>query len=81
MPASSPADVDRIQSRPKPRGVNYSQSERIPNRPALERSVSKKEMIKNYIKKETATFFGVGEDNEAEQHTLWLDRRKRMASR
>ncbi|XP_045477432.1 inactive rhomboid protein 1 isoform X2 [Harmonia axyridis] len=82
MPASSTADVDRIQRPPKNRGgVNYSQSERIPNRPTLERSVSKKEMIKNYIKKETATFFGVGEDNEAEQHNLWLDRRKRMASR
>ncbi|XP_044758654.1 inactive rhomboid protein 1 [Coccinella septempunctata] len=81
MPVASPADVDRIQRPQKSRGVNYSQSERIPNRPALERSVSKKEMIKNYIKKETATFFGVGEDNEAEQHNIWLDRRKRMASR
>lgn len=63
--------------------VNYSQSERVPNRdrPPLNRSTSKKEMIKNYIKKETANFFGVDEENEDEEQKRWLDRRKRMASR
>ncbi|XP_066152035.1 uncharacterized protein, partial [Euwallacea fornicatus] len=63
--------------------VNYTQSERVPNRvrPPLHRSVSRKEMIKNYIKKETANFFGVGEENEKEEKQRWLDRRKRMASR
>ncbi|KAL3274381.1 hypothetical protein HHI36_015779 [Cryptolaemus montrouzieri] len=81
--SSSTTDAERSTNRAHKsgRGVNYSQSERVPNRPALERSVSRKEMIKNYIKRETATFFGVGEDNEAEQQNIWLDRRKRMASR
>ncbi|CAG9767179.1 unnamed protein product [Ceutorhynchus assimilis] len=61
--------------------VNYSQSERAPNRPPLNRSVSRREMIKNYIRKETANFFGVDEENEDEEQKRWLDRRKRMASR
>ncbi|KAF7284601.1 hypothetical protein GWI33_021883 [Rhynchophorus ferrugineus] len=50
------------------------------DRPPLNRSLSRKEMIKNYIKKETANFFGVGENEDKEQQR-WLDRRKRMASR
>ncbi|CAG9864240.1 unnamed protein product [Phyllotreta striolata] len=84
MPVATPADRPRPaahqqQSRP----VNYSQSERIPNRerPALNRTLSRKEMIKKYIRKETANFFGVDEDNENEQQLRWLDRRKRMACR
>ncbi|CAH1972303.1 unnamed protein product, partial [Acanthoscelides obtectus] len=74
-----PVGTPRVTHRP----VNYSQSERLPNRerPALNRSVSRKEIIKNYIKKETANFFGVDEENEKEQEQRWLDRRKRMACR
>lgn len=52
-----------------------------PERPRLARSTSTKEVIKNYIKKETATFFGVAEDSEEQQKQIWLDRRKRLASR
>ncbi|KAH1015690.1 hypothetical protein HUJ04_007035, partial [Dendroctonus ponderosae] len=63
------------------RKVNYSQSERVPNRPVLNRSVSRKEIIKNYIKKETANFFGVDEENEDDEQKRWFDRRKRMAFR
>nr|CAH7764125.1 unnamed protein product [Callosobruchus chinensis] len=74
-----PVGTPRAAHRP----VNYSQSERLPNRerPALNRSISRKEIIKNYIKKETANFFGVDEENENEQQLRWLDRRKRMACR
>ncbi|KAL1497983.1 hypothetical protein ABEB36_008858 [Hypothenemus hampei] len=64
--------------------VNYSQSERVPNardRPALNRSASRREIIKKYIRKEAANFFGVDEENEDEERKRWLDRRKRMASR
>lgn len=61
--------------------VKYSQSERVPNRPPLHRSVSRREMLKKYIRKETANFFGVDEENENEEQVRWLDRRKRMASR
>ncbi|KAK9885142.1 hypothetical protein WA026_010653 [Henosepilachna vigintioctopunctata] len=81
LPVTSPTDAERTQRVQRSRGVNYSQSERIPNRPTLQRQMSKKEVLKNYIKKETATFFGVDEENEAEQQNIWLDRRKRMASR
>ncbi|KAJ8953929.1 hypothetical protein NQ318_019169 [Aromia moschata] len=78
LPAAQPPE----RARPPPqRPVGYSQSERLPNRPPLNRSMSRREIIKNYIKKETATFFGVDEENENEQQLRWLDRRKRMASR
>ncbi|XP_060521627.1 inactive rhomboid protein 1 isoform X2 [Cylas formicarius] len=82
MPTSSVAAVETT-SQAQPKRVNYSQSERIPNRtrPPLNRSTSRKEMIKNYIKKETANFFGVDEENENEEQLRWLDRRKRMAWR
>lgn len=35
----------------------------------------------SYIKKETATFFGVDEETEALEKQRWFDRRRRMASR
>lgn len=79
MPAGPPEE--QRPPRTQKTKVTYSQSERAPRRPQFERQTSKKEMIKNYIKRETATFFGVGEDNEVEQQNIWLDRRKRMASR
>ncbi|ERL88404.1 hypothetical protein D910_05790 [Dendroctonus ponderosae] len=50
-------------------------------KPVLNRSVSRKEIIKNYIKKETANFFGVDEENEDDEQKRWFDRRKRMAFR
>lgn len=37
--------------------------------------------ICSYIKKETATFFGVDEETEALEKQRWFDRRRRMASR
>lgn len=76
LPATSLPERSRIQNR-----LGYTQSERLPNRPPLNRSFSRKEMIKNYIKKETATFFGVDEESEEKQQRRWLDRRIRMASR
>lgn len=35
----------------------------------------------SYIKRETATFFGVDEETESLERQRWLDRRRRMASR
>lgn len=85
-PLRGPGGVQRAISLPAPspspkRAINYSQSERTPNRPQLLRTQSRKEMIKNYLKRETANFFGVDEENEDEQQIRWLDRRKRMATR
>ncbi|KAK9709269.1 Rhomboid family [Popillia japonica] len=75
---SLPAPPTERQHR-EPR-INYSQSERR-ERPRFARSTSRKEVIKNFIKRETANFFGVDEENESEQQQRWLDRRKRLASR
>lgn len=77
MPTASPEE----RTRPNRPTIGYSQSERLPNRPNLARSMSRKEIIKNYLKKETATFFGVDEENEEKEQRIWLDRRIRMASR
>ncbi|XP_063971913.1 inactive rhomboid protein 1 isoform X3 [Diachasmimorpha longicaudata] len=53
----------------------------VGQKPRLKRHMSRTEAIKNYIKKETATFFGVDEETESLERQRWLDRRRRMASR
>ncbi|XP_076621524.1 rhomboid-5 isoform X2 [Colletes latitarsis] len=50
-------------------------------RPRLRRTMSRTETIRNYIRRETAQFFGVDEETEATERQRWLDRRRRMASR
>ncbi|XP_031837323.1 rhomboid-5 isoform X2 [Nomia melanderi] len=50
-------------------------------RPRLRRNMSRTEAIRNYIKRETAQFFGVDEESESAERQRWLDRRRRMASR
>ncbi|XP_024940887.1 inactive rhomboid protein 1 isoform X3 [Cephus cinctus] len=50
-------------------------------RPRLRRNMSRTEAVRNYIKRETATFFGVDEESEALERQRWLGRRRRMASR
>ncbi|XP_056629627.1 inactive rhomboid protein 2 isoform X1 [Diorhabda sublineata] len=83
LPPAPPIERPRPAQQVHHRPVAYSQSERLHNRerPALNRQMSRKDMIKNYIKKETANFFGVDEEKEEEQQLRWLDRRKRMAYR
>ncbi|CAK9816920.1 Inactive rhomboid protein 1 [Anthophora quadrimaculata] len=50
-------------------------------KPRLRRTMSRTEAIRNYIRRETAQFFGVDEESEAVERQRWLDRRRRMASR
>ncbi|XP_043521580.1 uncharacterized protein LOC122534726, partial [Frieseomelitta varia] len=50
-------------------------------KPRLRRTMSRTEAIRNYIRRETAQFFGVDEESEALERQRWLDRRRRMASR
>ncbi|XP_034180503.2 rhomboid-5 isoform X3 [Osmia lignaria lignaria] len=50
-------------------------------KPRLRRTMSRTEAIRNYIRRETAQFFGVDEESEAIERQRWLDRRRRMASR
>ncbi|XP_047994926.1 inactive rhomboid protein 1 isoform X2 [Leguminivora glycinivorella] len=37
--------------------------------------------VRDYLKRETQTFFGVQRDNEREQRRLWFERRRRHAAR
>ncbi|KAK8395160.1 hypothetical protein O3P69_006125 [Scylla paramamosain] len=49
--------------------------------PTLSRSLSRKEQVKAYVKKETKEFFGLDETSEDNQRQRWQDKRKRLASR
>ncbi|XP_076650881.1 rhomboid-5 isoform X3 [Halictus rubicundus] len=67
---------------PKPHvQVTSSASNPGTQRPRLRRNMSRTEAIRNYIKRETAQFFGVDEESETAERQRWLDRRRRMASR
>ncbi|XP_025993917.2 inactive rhomboid protein 1 isoform X1 [Solenopsis invicta] len=70
---SAPRPVVQISS--------SSASASAAQRPRLRRNQSRTEAIRNYIKRETAQFFGVDEESEALEKQRWLDRRRRMASR
>ncbi|XP_034942299.1 inactive rhomboid protein 1 isoform X2 [Chelonus insularis] len=61
--------------------TSISTSASTGQRPKLKRNISRTETIRNYIKKETAKFFGVDEETEAAEKQRWLDRRRRFASR
>ncbi|XP_042216308.1 inactive rhomboid protein 1-like isoform X4 [Homarus americanus] len=47
----------------------------------LSRSMSRKEQVKAYMKKETREFFGLDDTSEANQRQRWQEKRKRLASR
>ncbi|XP_032674700.1 inactive rhomboid protein 1 isoform X4 [Odontomachus brunneus] len=70
---SAPRPVVQISS--------SSASTSATQRPRLRRNLSRTEAIRNYIRRETAQFFGVDEESEALEKQRWLDRRRRMASR
>ncbi|OAD60041.1 hypothetical protein WN48_06507 [Eufriesea mexicana] len=61
--------------------VAGSSSNSSTQKPRLRRTISRTEAIRNYIRRETAQFFGVDEESEAVERQRWLDRRRRMASR
>uniref|UniRef100_A0A1B6BZ94 Peptidase S54 rhomboid domain-containing protein n=1 Tax=Clastoptera arizonana TaxID=38151 RepID=A0A1B6BZ94_9HEMI len=56
-------------------------SAEVENRRRVYRSTSKSEVVKNFIKRETAVFFGVHEGTEDREKARWLERRKRMCTR
>ncbi|XP_078034228.1 rhomboid-5 [Augochlora pura] len=69
-------------SAPKPHvQITSSASNPGSQRPRLRRNMSRTEAVRNYIKRETAQFFGVDEESETAERQRWLDRRRRMASR
>lgn len=56
-------------------------SAEVANRRRVYRTTSRTEVIKNFIKKETAVFFGVDEGTEERERLRWLQRRKRLCTR
>ncbi|CAL4066401.1 unnamed protein product [Meganyctiphanes norvegica] len=46
-----------------------------------DRNMTRKEMVKAYMKKETKEFFGLDEDSENVQRYRWEEKRRRLASR
>nr|CAD7589024.1 unnamed protein product [Timema genevievae] len=85
VPAPSHHPAPRLHLSSLGQGDHPQQQPRPPapttNRPTLGRSVSRSEVVKQYIKRETAVFFGVEESCEKEQQERWLNRRKRLATR
>nr|CAD7424491.1 unnamed protein product [Timema monikensis] len=85
VPAPSHHPAPRLHLSSLGQGDHPQQQPRTPapttNRPTLGRSVSRSEVVKQYIKRETAVFFGVEESCEKEQQERWLNRRKRLATR
>ncbi|XP_043485028.1 inactive rhomboid protein 1 isoform X3 [Leptopilina heterotoma] len=61
--------------------VTSSNSATMGQRSRLRRNPSRTDAIRNYIKRETAIFFGIDEESENSERQRWLDRRRRMATR
>ncbi|KOB77510.1 Uncharacterized protein OBRU01_03921, partial [Operophtera brumata] len=78
-PASAPppSSPPRVSAPPAP-------SDTVPQ-PAQEDGVRLRRVhtvaVRDYLKRETQTFFGVQRDNEREQRRLWYERRRRHAAR
>ncbi|XP_033215462.1 inactive rhomboid protein 1 [Belonocnema kinseyi] len=61
--------------------TSSSNSATMGHRARLRRNPSRTDAIRNYIKRETAIFFGIDEESENSERQRWLERRRRMASR
>lgn len=79
----NPASPPRIVSAP-PAPLAQPPPDPVPQ-PAQEDGVRLRRVhtvaVRDYLKRETQTFFGVQRDNEREQRRLWYERRKRHAAR
>lgn len=69
-----PVKLRRLHSLP-------AEEHRARSRPKFERSVSLTQAVKKYIKRNTASFFGVYDQNEDDCLHVWRERRKRLANR
>ncbi|KAL0841145.1 hypothetical protein ABMA28_014893 [Loxostege sticticalis] len=80
-PLPAPASPPRIVSAPP---VQHPPPDPVPQ-PAQEDGVRLRRVhtvaVRDYLKRETQTFFGVQRDNEREQRRLWYERRRRHAAR
>lgn len=82
-PAQPPTSPPRVQSAP-PAPLVPSPPEPVPQ-PDQEDGVRLRRVhtldVRDYLKRETQTFFGVQKDNEDKQRRLWNERRRRHAAR
>ncbi|KAM3964518.1 rhomboid-5 [Aphomia sociella] len=80
-PHPAPSSPPRVVSAP-PAPLSHPPPESVPQ-PDQEDGVRlrRAHTVRDYLKRETKTFFGVQKDNEREQRRLWNDRRRRHASR
>ncbi|XP_063825279.1 uncharacterized protein LOC135074827 [Ostrinia nubilalis] len=80
-PLPAPASPPRIVSAPP---AHAPPPDPVPQ-PAPEDGVRLRRVhtvaVRDYLKRETQTFFGVQRDNEREQRRLWYERRRRHAAR
>ncbi|XP_049869020.1 inactive rhomboid protein 1 isoform X1 [Pectinophora gossypiella] len=91
-PLPAPASPPRVTSAPpthqphphQTHQPNQSPPDTVPQ-PAQEDGVRLRRAhtiaVRDYLKRETQTFFGVQRDNEREQRRLWYERRRRHAAR
>lgn len=82
-PLQAPASPPRVVSAP-PAPLAQPPPDNAPQ-PAHEDGVRLRRThtvaVRDYLKRETQTFFGVQRDNEREQRRLWYERRRRHAAR
>ncbi|RVE51779.1 hypothetical protein evm_003582 [Chilo suppressalis] len=84
-PLPAPASPPRVVSAPPvPHAPAPPPPDPVPQ-PAQEDGVRLRRAhtvaVRDYLKRETQTFFGVQKDNEREQRRLWYERRRRHAAR
>ena len=60
---------------------NLQQRNTLPLRQQTQARYTRKQKVKDYVKHETAKFFGVDTINEEEERTKWSERQKRLAIR
>lgn len=76
-----PSQATHTQSVPAATTATSSSALGTNKQHTLARSMSRKEQVKAYVKKETREFFGLDEACEEGQRLRWQEKRKRLASR
>ncbi|XP_045487212.1 inactive rhomboid protein 1 [Pieris rapae] len=80
-PLPAPASPPRIVSVPPGPQLPSEQSPQEAQEDGVRLRRAHTVAVRDYLKRETQTFFGVQKDNEREQRRLWHERRRRHAAR
>ncbi|XP_075231364.1 rhomboid-5 isoform X2 [Lycorma delicatula] len=83
LPVETSTNTSIIQRRTlqHQQSMPVTQDEVVASRRRVYPTSSMTELVKNYIKRETAVFFGVHEGTEDSERARWLERRKRLCTR